>query len=403
MEAVSSLYDEVTNESTGQAYPSAEIISSRDYQVKSVLRATQIIKAFRSKTEILDLKTITSRVGFTKPTTFRLIETLVAGGLAHRIGKSGYRLQIEILSEKRFRIGYSIQSSVIPFTSTVTQSLLSAASAANVDLVTLDNNFSARMAVLNAERFVAEKVDLVIGSQIDPRAAAQVAGLFADARIPFIAIDVPHPGAVYFGADHYKAGRLAGACLGRWSAQHWPSQVDEVLLIGADRAGPTFNIRLNGMLDGITQSIQPSRSISVVRMDTDTKGQYERTLDSVRKHLRRGKLRKVLVGAVNDTSALAALQAFRDIGAEDFCAVAGQDACIEARNEMRRSHTRMICSVAYFPEAYGERLIKLALEMLRNNFVRPAVFVKHELVTSANVDRVYPYDKWGGSTIARIQ
>ncbi|MGC2161009.1 MAG: substrate-binding domain-containing protein [Silvibacterium sp.] len=400
MAAVSSLY-EVTNESTIQAYPSAAIISSRDYQVKSVLRATQIIKAFRSKTEILDLKTITSRVGFTKPTTFRLIETLVAGGLAHRIGKSGYRLQIEILNEKRFRIGYGVQSSVIPFTSTVTQSLLSAAAAANVDLVTLDNNFSARTAVLNAERFLAEKVDLVIGSQIDPRAATQVAGLLADARVPFIAIDVPHPGAVYFGADHYKAGRLAGACLGKWSVQHWPSQVDEVLLIGADCAGPTLNIRLNGMLDGITQSIQPSRSISLVRMDT--KGQYERTLDSVRKHLRRGKLRKVLVGAVNDTSALAALQAFRDIGAEDFCAVAGQDACIDARNEMRRPHTRMICSVAYFPEAYGERLIKLALEMLRHNFVPPAIFVKHELVTSANVDRVYPYDKWGGSTIARIQ
>jgi ribose transport system substrate-binding protein len=400
MEAVSSLY-EVTNESTGQAYPSAEIISSRDYQVKSVLRATQIIKAFRSKTEILDLKTITSRVGFTKPTTFRLIETLVAGGLAHRIGKSGYRLQIEILNEKRFRIGYGIQTSVMPFTSAVTQSLLSAAAAANVDLVTLDNNFSARTAVLNAERFVAEKVDLVIGSHIEPRAAAQVADLFADAGVPFIAIDVPHPGAVYFGADHYKAGRLAGACLGRWSVQHWPSQVDEVLLIGADHAGPTLNIRLSGMLDGITQSIQPSRSISLVRMDT--KGQYERTLDSVRKHLRRGKLRKVLVGAVNDISALAALQAFRDIGAEDFCAVAGQNACIDARNEMRRSHTRMICSVAYFPEAYGERLIKLALEMLRHNFVPPAVFVKHELVTSANVDRVYPYDKWGSSTVERIQ
>jgi len=400
MEAISSLY-EVINNRPAQIFPSEGIITSRNYQVKSVLKATRIIKAFRNRTEVLDLKTITSRVGFTKPTTFRLIETLVAGGLAHRIGKSGYRLLIEIVNEKRFRIGYGVQSSVIPFTSAVTKSLLSAATAANVDLVILNNNFSPRTALLNAERFVAEKVDLVIGSQTDPRVAAQVAARFAEASVPFIAIDVPHPGAVYFGADHYKAGKLAGTHLGKWSTQHWPSQVEEVVLIGAGPAGPTLNIRLNGMLDGITQSIQHSRSISLVRMDT--KGQYERTLDSVRRHLSRGRRRKVLVGAVNDTSALAALQAFRDIGAEEFCAVAGQDACIDARNEMRRPHTRMICSVAYFPEAYGERVIKLALDMLRHNSVPPAVFVKHELVTSTNVDRVYPYDNWRASTIERIQ
>ena len=32
-----------------------------------------------------------------------------------------------------------------------------------------------------------------------------------------IAIDIPHPGATYFGANNYQAGLLAGHYLARWA------------------------------------------------------------------------------------------------------------------------------------------------------------------------------------------
>jgi ribose transport system substrate-binding protein len=95
---------------------------------------------------------------------------------------------------------------------------------------------------------------------------------------------------------------------------------------------------------------------------------------------------------VNDPTALGALQAFREFGAEDNCAVAGQGACLEAREEMRRRETRFICSVAYFPESYGTRVIRLALDILNGRRVPPAVFIDHELVTPFNVDKIYPND-----------
>ena len=50
-------------------------------------------------------------------------------------------------------------------------------------------------------------MDLVIDSQIDAKIASQIAEKFADAQIPFIAVDIPHPGAFYYGSDNYKAGR----------------------------------------------------------------------------------------------------------------------------------------------------------------------------------------------------
>jgi ribose transport system substrate-binding protein len=54
----------------------------------------------------------------------------------------------------------------------------------------------------------------------------------------------------------------------------------------------------------------------------------------------------------------------------------------------------MVCSVAYFPETYGAKLIQLALDILNHRPVPPAIFIQHELVTPENVDKVYPNDSW---------
>ena len=59
---------------------------------------------------------------------------------------------------------------------------------------------------------------------------------------------------------------------------------------------------------------------------------------------------------------------------------------------MRRSKTRLVGSVAFFPESYGERLIQLALDILEKRDHPPAVFTRHRLVTPENVNRIYPND-----------
>jgi len=59
---------------------------------------------------------------------------------------------------------------------------------------------------------------------------------------------------------------------------------------------------------------------------------------------------------------------------------------------MRRQGTRLVGSVAYFPEEYGEKLIRLAVEILNKRSVPSAVFTRHEMVTPDNVNKVYPND-----------
>ncbi len=100
----------------------------------------------------------------------------------------------------------------------------------------------------------------------------------------------------------------------------------------------------------------------------------------------------MLVGAANDSSALGALRAYEEAGRASECAIVGQNAEPEARAELRSANTRLIASVAYFPEKYGDGLLKLALELLSRKAVPPAVFTTHQTITTDNVDHFYPND-----------
>ncbi len=294
-------------------------------------------------------------------------------------------------SNRRFRIAYAAQSSEFPFSRTVADSIVLAARAANIELLTADNRYSKSTALRNAERFVRESVDLVIEFQTVSEIAPIIASKYHAANIPMIAVEIPHPGATFYGADNYRAGQIAGRYLGRWAEQHWHGHADEILLLELPLAGPLPQSRITGALDGIMEVIPARSKACVTRLDGN--GQYETSLQLVRKHLRSAGGRICLVAAVNDPSALGALRAFQEAGCEQCCAVVGQNASEEARDELRRKGTRFIASVAYFPENYGNEIVGIALDILNNKPVPPAVFAKHRLITPANVDQFYPAER----------
>jgi ribose transport system substrate-binding protein len=100
----------------------------------------------------------------------------------------------------------------------------------------------------------------------------------------------------------------------------------------------------------------------------------------------------VLVGGINDPSALGALRAFQEAGRAENCAIMGQNASPEGRAELREPKSRFVGSVAYFPERYGENIIRVSLDILNQRPVPPAVFVEHKLVIPTTVDHYYPND-----------
>jgi ribose transport system substrate-binding protein len=260
-----------------------------------------------------------------------------------------------------------------------------------VELLVLDNRYRPAVALKNAERFVRERVDLVIEFQTDQSVAPAIATRYLEAGIPLVAIDIPHPGATYFGANNYLAGRLAGRHLGEWARARWNGAVGEILLIELARAGSLVQARMSGVLAGLREVLpEATRDCPVMSLDGD--GQLATSYEKVRRHLRGSVARHVLVGAANDPSALGAVHALREAGRSADCAVVGQNAEPDARAELRRRGTPLVASVGYFPERYGDGLMKLALDILAGRATPPAHFIRHQLVTTANVDHLYPND-----------
>ncbi|MEO8026667.1 MAG: substrate-binding domain-containing protein [Bryobacteraceae bacterium] len=377
--------------------PAASPDRSKDrYLVDAVLRACDILEAFQVEDELLRLHDLVARTKMNKTTVFRILCTLEKRGLVELVGARQYRSNIKTLQRKKFRLGYCALSSEIGFSRIVTESLQRTAAEERVDLIALDNHYNSKQAVRNIDMLIREKVDLVFQHQGDEHLAPIIASKIHEAGIPMIAIHVPHPGANYFGPDNYTAGVVGGRYLGRWVKQNWQGRIDEIILLEYPRAGLFARSRLTGTVVGLKEILPDIEDSRVVFLNGQAN--FGASLEAARKHLRRGtKAERTVVSGVDDPSTIGALRAFEEAGRGDHCVALGHGGSPEARAELRRPRTRMVASVAYFPEKYGDGLMSLALQILNSKSVPPAVFIKHQLMSPANVDHLYPTDSLKGS------
>jgi len=365
---------------------------SRDpYLVKSVVHSSRVLTAFRASGEALPLREIATRSGLPKSMTFRLLYTLERCGMLEKVGENLYRSSLRPFKQRLYRLGYAAQGTDYQFSKEVSAGLERAAAVEGIELISVDNRYNPKIAQRNADVLVRERVDLVIEFQTDEQIAPIVAAKYRDANIPLIAIEIPHPGATYFGANNYEAGLIGGRYLGRWAKQRWEGEVDEIVLVVLKRAGSLPQMRMTGMLVGMKEVCPPLEQRRVTYLDGD--GVLGDSFEAMRRHLRSSRSRRILVGAINDPSALGALRAFQEAGRTDACAIVGHNASPEGRTEMRQPGTRLVGSVAYFPEKYGAEILRVALDILHHRAVPPAVFVKHQMVTPDNVNHVYPNDE----------
>ena len=359
------------------------------YQIESVGRACRILRILQNEGG-LHLFELAELAGLSRPTVFRLIATLQMNGLVVKDADRKYRLSGRFNPGKRFKIGYLAETSETSFYRAVTQGLLESAERAQVDLVVLDRDSQHNLdaALTNAEKLLTENVNLIIMFQSFSQVAAVISTRTSSRNIPLIAIEIPHPNAIYFGVDNCHAGLTAGRHLARFAQQHWQGQVDEILLIGSPRVGSLPEARLTGSLLGINEVLPNSTHAKTSMVNGDW--QFDASYEAVKRHLDHSSARKILVSAIFDPSALGALQAFKDADRLQDCAIVGQNGSVEALLQMRKPNSRLIGSVGYFPERYGEQLISLALDVLAQRIAIPnAVFIKHQLLTPGNIKQYY--------------
>ena len=356
----------------------SKVKTKRLYLIPVLTKSLDILELLQTENQPMVLETIHRLTKISKTTVYRILKTLVHRGYVAQTSDRQYR---HIARPKKLRFGFGSQSSEMPFSEAVAASLRSAATAVGIDLIVLDNRYDADTAKENAETFIRERVDVIIEFQIDEHAAPIIADKIAEARIPLIAVDIPHPHAVYFGVDNYRVGREAGGLLAEYAINHWGGEMDWMVGLDIEEAGPLVQSRITGAFEGVRSRLPNMPVESFVRIDGRgmREKSYKVILDFLNRH---PKDKHILIAAANDTSAMGAIAAVRELRREKHVAVVGQDCLEEMLTEMQRPGSPAIASIFHEVGLYGTRLIDIGLALLRGETVAPYNYVEHRAITA---------------------
>jgi ribose transport system substrate-binding protein len=152
-----------------------------------------------------------------------------------------------------------------------------------------------------------------------------------------------------------------------------------MICLDIEEAGQMVQSRITGAMQAVRSRLPELPVESFVRMDG--RGMRETSFKLVSDFLHRHpKERHILIAAANDTSAMGAISAIKDLGRAKHVAVVGQDCLEEMMTEMRRPGSPAVGSISHEVAQYGERLVELGLALLRGETVAPYNYVAHRAV-----------------------
>lgn len=271
----------------------------------------------------------------------------------------------------------------------VEESIQTNAQTAGIELFVTDNRLDGPTALANAESFVRRRTDFVIEFQTDVNFGPVIMQRFDRAKTGVVAIDIPMPGATFFGANNPRSGFMCGSYLGQAAIQHFGAEKAHTgyLVIGElPQSGAIPAMRTEGQIAGFMAAMSAFPSDQIIRIDTKNTLQYSfQQMGNVL-----GRIPPdvpIMITAINDQAATGMLRAVQQAGRQEMVLVVGNGAD-ELETLMSEEH--MVASIGYFPERYGNYLIPLALMRLAGHQVPPAVLVQHVVVTPANICQFYP-------------
>jgi ribose transport system substrate-binding protein len=296
-------------------------------------------------------------------------------------------------AQDSYVIGFANLTETVPFTQLVREGIERNIEAAdNLELVLADNQLDGATALANAENFLTQGVDGVIEFQTDAAFGNVIMSRFRSEDVPVIAIDIPMPGATFFGADNYLAGQLAGEALAEWVNENWEGSADYLLILELPQSGEIPAARMQGMEDAIQENLEtPIVEENIFRLDSkNTQEESFAVVTDTLANIPEGS--KVLGISINDGAGLGIIAAFDTAGRGEEIMVVGQNADPTGQAEMIKEDSRYLGATAYFPENYGDKLIPTLIDLLECRPVAPSVFVDHVFVSAENICEYYAED-----------
>lgn len=300
-------------------------------------------------------------------------------------------------SEKEpVKIGFINLSDQIPFGLSVRKSVEAAAKEHHVELVTCDSRLSVEKAIECAQQFKIKGVQGIANFQADQAGAARVCAAGPD--VPVVAVDIPQEPCqdVFFGADNFEAGRIAGATLGAFAKKTWNCDVDGAVSTNSP-TNKLVKVREDGALEGLRSQCPDVQVTKVTPSNYTTDATIQPFTDTL---TRLGGADRLLVLAVNDDVAIGAVKAAQGAGRLDDIYVAAQGADQTSWPYIcgEKPFKNWVGDTGYFPERYGADVVPILLNLIEGKKEPETAYLKHEAVTPENIRSLYPEAcKEGGS------
>jgi len=291
--------------------------------------------------------------------------------------------------DDRYVMGFANLQRDISFCVKVEQGLRANAKAAGIELIVADNHLDGATALNNAESFLERRVDYVFEFQTDANFGAAIMRKMDDAGTKVTAIDIPMPGATFFGANNPRSGFMGGAYLAQAAAAKFgAAKVNGGYLVVGNlpQSGAIPAMRTGGQIAGFLAETGGFPADHIIKIDT--KNTLEESFSQMTNVLPRIPVGvPIMITAINDQSVNGMLRAVGQAGRQANAIAVGMGADEAAS---LASNPDFVASVGYFPERYGNYLVPLALMQLAGLPTPPAVLVHHVMVTKDTLCTFYP-------------
>ena len=282
----------------------------------------------------------------------------------------------------------------ITFCMAVEEGIKKNCEAAGIELVIADNRLSGPTALANAESFITRNVDFVIEFQTDVNFGPVIMQKFNAAKIPVIAIDIPMPGATFFGVNNPYAGFLGGSYLAHAAIAKWGlDQVKKGYLVVGElpQSGVVPAMRTEGQVAGFLAVVQDFPKDHIILFDTKNTLEYSRSqMVNVLARIPEGV--PIMCTAINCQSSTGIVRALQFTKRDKDAIVVGLGCDETGQEELAKEGNIYVADPASFPERYGNYLIPAALMKLAGYDLPEGIFVQHVIVTPTNLCEYYP--KW---------
>ena len=257
-------------------------------------------------------------------------------------------------------------------------------------LVSLTNAATDATALKNASVIADDHVTVAIEFQEDSKIGPEISSMFKKAGIKYtIAIDIPQPGAVFFGSSNWTNGWNTGIHLGVYAKAHKFNPRDTYVLEEAiTTAGATVALRMQGELHGILKYFPgiPHKQI-ILQNAGGTTSKAETLVAEVLPRI--PTTDHIIVTNINTQTALGALRALQVAGRTKLAIIGAQGLTPIGIAQIKKN-SHWIGDTAYFPEDYGSEIFKLISDFQAGKKVTPYVYIPAVWVTKRNINEYYP-------------